>query len=58
MDVVFGSEGVAAQDYERQAEISREIGLDDALSRLGHGLDRPPSFEKGERELGQVAEEK
>lgn len=37
MDVIFGSEGVAANDYERQAEISREIGLDAALARLGHG---------------------
>ncbi|KAK1145931.1 hypothetical protein N8T08_003878 [Aspergillus melleus] len=34
MDVIFGSEGTAITDYERQAEISREIGLDDALARL------------------------
>ncbi|KAH8431781.1 sugar porter family MFS transporter [Aspergillus melleus] len=34
MDVIFGSEGTAISDYERQAEISREIGLDDALARL------------------------
>lgn len=38
MDVIFGSEGHAAKDYERQAEIAREIGLDAALARLGHGL--------------------
>lgn len=37
MDVIFGSEGVAANDYERQADISREIGLQAALARLGHG---------------------
>jgi hypothetical protein len=37
MDVIFGSEGVAAADFERQAEINREIGLDDALGRLGGG---------------------
>lgn len=37
MDVIFGSEGTAASDYERQAEISREIGLDAALARLGQG---------------------
>ena len=37
MDVIFGSEGTAASDYERQAEISREIGLDAALTRLGQG---------------------
>ncbi|KAF7588630.1 hypothetical protein BBP40_005441 [Aspergillus hancockii] len=35
MDVIFGSEGMAISDYERQAEISREIGLDEALARLG-----------------------
>jgi len=35
MDVIFGSEGVAAADYERQAEINREVGLEDALGRLG-----------------------
>ncbi|KAI9040080.1 sugar porter family MFS transporter [Aspergillus affinis] len=34
MDVIFGSEGTAVSDYERQVEISREIGLDDALARL------------------------
>ncbi|KAK2765377.1 hypothetical protein FQN54_008223 [Arachnomyces sp. PD_36] len=38
MDVIFGSEGVAATDYERQAEISREVGLEAALARLGHGI--------------------
>jgi hypothetical protein len=38
MDVVFGSEGVAASDYERQADISREIGLDAALARLGQDV--------------------
>jgi hypothetical protein len=35
MDVIFGSEGMAVSDYERQAEISHEIGLDEALARLG-----------------------
>lgn len=34
MDAVFGSEGTAAADFERQAEINREVGLDDALARL------------------------
>ncbi|KAL4887719.1 general substrate transporter [Aspergillus karnatakaensis] len=34
MDVIFGSEGTAVADFERQAEISREIGLDDALARF------------------------
>jgi hypothetical protein len=34
MDVIFGSEGTAVADYERQAEISREIGLDEALARF------------------------
>lgn len=34
MDTVFGSEGVAAADFERQAEINREIGLDRALQNF------------------------
>lgn len=34
MDVIFGSEGVAAADYERQNEINHEIGLDAALARI------------------------
>lgn len=34
MDVIFGSEGTALSDQERQAEISREVGLDDALAKL------------------------
>jgi hypothetical protein len=34
MDAIFGSEGTAVSDFERQAEISQEIGLDDALARL------------------------
>lgn len=33
MDVVFGSEGVAAADFERQNEINREIGLEAALRK-------------------------
>jgi len=40
MDVIFGSEGTAQADFERMAEINREIGLD-ALLRAslpsGHG---------------------
>ncbi|KAK2797971.1 hypothetical protein FQN51_008150 [Onygenales sp. PD_10] len=54
MDVIFGSEGTAASDYERQAEISREIGLQDALARLGHGeattKEQLPAVEKEEKE--------
>lgn len=34
MDVVFGSEGTAASDFERMEEINKEIGLD-ALLRHG-----------------------
>ncbi|KAL8779016.1 MAG: hypothetical protein Q9194_001671 [Teloschistes cf. exilis] len=37
MDVVFGSVGVARADDQRMREINREIGLDDALRRLGVG---------------------
>lgn len=38
MDIVFGSEGVAAADFERQAEINREIGLDRALQNFDAGV--------------------
>lgn len=34
MDIIFGSEGVAAADFERQAEINREIGLDTAIQNF------------------------
>lgn len=38
MDIIFGSEGVAAADFERQAEINREIGLDRALQNFDAGV--------------------
>ena len=41
MDVLFGSEGVAAADFERQAGINREIGLDAALERLQAAIRQP-----------------
>lgn len=31
MDVIFGSQGTAQADFERMAEINREIGLDALL---------------------------
>lgn len=34
MDVIFGSEGTAQADYERMAEINREIGLTAMLENL------------------------
>jgi len=37
MDTVFGSEGVAATDFERQVEINREIGLERALQDFDAG---------------------
>ncbi|PLB45113.1 sugar transporter [Aspergillus steynii IBT 23096] len=51
MDVIFGSEGTAVSDYERQAEISREIGLDDALARLANS-DR--NVDAAEVRLGEM----
>ncbi|KAL2823164.1 general substrate transporter [Aspergillus cavernicola] len=41
MDVIFGNEGTAAADFDRQAEISREIVLDMALARFAdrHGVE-------------------
>ncbi|RPA96726.1 general substrate transporter [Choiromyces venosus 120613-1] len=38
MDVIFGSEGIAAAEVERQAEINRGVGLDLALERFDAGL--------------------
>lgn len=38
MDIIFGSEGVAAADFERQAEINREIGLDRAIQNFDAGV--------------------
>ncbi|KAI1424944.1 sugar transporter [Xylaria sp. FL1777] len=35
MDVIFGSEGTAQADFERMAEINREIGLTTMLQGLG-----------------------
>jgi hypothetical protein len=34
-DVIFGSEGTAQADFERMAEINREIGLTAMLQGLG-----------------------
>ena len=35
MDILFGSIGVAKGDQERMRGINREIGLEDALARIG-----------------------
>ncbi|KAI1324652.1 putative hexose transport-related protein [Xylariaceae sp. FL0255] len=37
MDVIFGSEGTAQADFERMAEINREIGLTAMLEGFGGG---------------------
>lgn len=37
MDLIFGSEGVAAADAERQAEINKEIGLEALLEKMNGG---------------------
>ncbi|CRK14733.1 hypothetical protein BN1723_010450 [Verticillium longisporum] len=37
MDLVFGSEGTAQADFERMAEINRDIGLTELLERDHHG---------------------
>ncbi|KAI5781560.1 putative MFS sugar transporter [Geopyxis carbonaria] len=51
MDVVFGSPGAATADFERQVAISREIGLEQALERLGQsGVERVQREDAGERE--------
>jgi hypothetical protein len=49
MDVVFGSEGTAQSDYERMAEINREIGLD-ALLRDSDAVVGPEGEKNGSLE--------
>jgi hypothetical protein len=39
-DIVFGSEGTAQADFERQEEINREIGLTRLV--MGSGGHTPP----------------
>lgn len=46
MDLIFGSEGVAAADFERQQEINREIGLEALLENLGISSSSSGSEEK------------
>lgn len=66
MDIIFGSEGVAAADFERQAEINREIGLDraiqefDASQGVGGAADRDgkTSHEEMEKEKPVISDEK
>lgn len=66
MDIIFGSEGVAAADFERQAEINREIGLDraiqefDASQGVGGTADRDgkTSHEEMEKEKPVISDEK
>jgi len=50
MDVIFGSQGTAQADFERMAEINREIGLDALLAGVESG------GEKGKE--GSVGDEK
>ena len=52
MDVIFGSEGTAQADFERMAEINREIGLDailrssDTSGVSGHEHEHEKELEK------------
>jgi hypothetical protein len=52
MDVIFGSEGTAQADFERMAEINREIGLDtilrssDTSAGSGHENEHEKELEK------------
>jgi hypothetical protein len=52
MDVIFGSQGTAQADFERMAEINREIGLDAILRRgdtsggSGHEHEHEKELEK------------
>ena len=49
MDVIFGSPGTAQADFERMAEINREIGLDALLSQ-GSGGEEKEGPHEGEVE--------
>ncbi|KAK1541961.1 hypothetical protein CPAR01_05348 [Colletotrichum paranaense] len=50
MDLVFGSEGTAAADFERMEEINNEIGLSAVLNRAspGGGFSKSDDLEKKE----------
>ncbi|KAI1184058.1 general substrate transporter [Nemania serpens] len=51
MDVIFGSEGVAQADFERMAEINREIGLTAMLQGFeGNGSNDDTAAEKKSKE--------
>lgn len=61
MDIVFGSEGVAAADFERQAEINREIGLDRALQNFDASVvnsSEKPSQEQSEKPATSPSEKR
>lgn len=52
-DIVFGSEGTAQADFERQEEINREIGLTRLV--MGSGGNTPPH--DSEKDMKPVATE-
>ncbi|KAI1847853.1 hypothetical protein JX265_013919 [Neoarthrinium moseri] len=54
MDVIFGSEGTAAADFERMEEINREIGL----SAMLHGMNGGSSPPNVEEKKGSIEVEK
>lgn len=61
MDTVFGSEGVAAADFERQAEINREIGLDRALQNFDASVanaSQKPNHEESEKPAISTSEKR
>ena len=55
MDVIFGSEGTAASDHERHAEITQEIGLDAALARIEQGNGEPAVIGEKVEVKGSIA---
>ncbi|KZL63615.1 quinate permease [Colletotrichum incanum] len=54
MDLVFGSEGAAAADFERMEEINNEIGLSEVLNRASPNdrLSQSADLEKSEVKAG------
>lgn len=49
MDEVFGSERIAAADFERHADIARRIGLDKFADDYDHGSMEKHSAEETEK---------
>ncbi|KAI9727841.1 MAG: hypothetical protein M1834_007887 [Cirrosporium novae-zelandiae] len=57
MDTIFGSQGVAARDQERMAEINHEIGLDRLFGHMSEESLGEKNIDAGEVPKGEHTEE-